>query len=186
MSKNHPQNGTPKKQVRPSAPWRGKELPHFWALVRKAGMGKEDIAGMTAARYKKDRLSDLTRHQWLEMLWHFRRAADPEYACSDEQWERIKWLQHELGWTDAHLENYIKKFGRIDRIEWLCGVTATKIMVALQKIIDWQGRRANESSSEDSGENRGPGDQAERVPNVAMAGRPAEAGETAAGAPVRE
>lgn len=122
-----------RKETTTQVPWKGKELRHFWALVRKNGLNAEFVANMTEQRSKKS-IKDLTRSEWCEILTTLERRSDPEYGCSDEQWARIKWLQHEVGWTDKHLENYIKKYGHIDRIEWLCSTIAQKIMVAMEKI----------------------------------------------------
>jgi hypothetical protein len=120
-----------------AVPWRAKELRHFWALARKVGANKDDVAAIVLNTYKKHALRELTRPEWMGLIWHFRCAADPGYGCSSEQWDRIKWLQHEIGWDDRHLENYIKKFGHIDHTRFLCGVTARKIIVGLQKIVDY-------------------------------------------------
>lgn len=119
----------------PSVPWEGKELAHFWALLAKMpDKGRPWLAVQLAAR---KHVSELSRHEWLSVLWNARRAADPGYACGDEQWDRIKWLQHEIGWTDEHLINYILKHAHIDRIEWFTGVAATKVVFALEKIRDY-------------------------------------------------
>ncbi len=125
-------------------PFRGKELPHFWALIRKMPEGQTWLRN-ELKRIGRNALHSLERGQWLSLIYKARFLTDPEYGCSEDEWARIRWLQHQLHWTDDHLENYIKKFGHIDHISWLCTVTARKIMVALQKIIDWQAKKANES-----------------------------------------
>jgi hypothetical protein len=121
------------------APWRGNEMRHFRALVRR--IPDETWLARHLLACNATGCRGLERRQWLALLSRARIALDPEYGCSDEQWARIRWLQHGIGWDDRHLENYIKKHGHIDSIRFMTVDIARAVITGMHKILDWQERK---------------------------------------------
>jgi hypothetical protein len=63
-------------------------------------------------------LKGLTLEDWgslVERLMAKVADADCPADCSTESWRRICWLRRDLGWSDEHLDNYIRRQLHIDR-----------------------------------------------------------------------
>ncbi len=48
----------------PSVPWRGKELPHFWAMLRAAGISRAALRDMLKVAEWPEDIRDLNKDQW--------------------------------------------------------------------------------------------------------------------------
>ena len=58
--------------------------------------------------------------------------------------EKQEWLltdyQRKLGWTDAQLRGFVKKYGHVDFIQWLTKEGASKMIEAVKNIYSKQQR----------------------------------------------
>ena len=56
--------------------------------------------------------------------------------------EKQKWLladyQSKLGWTDAQMRDFVKKYGHVDFIQWLTKEGASKMIEAVKNIYTKQ------------------------------------------------
>jgi hypothetical protein len=137
-----------RSSVKPDTPWQGEELKHFWALANNAfgrERATERVYDIIAFRCKKSKLHELSRPEFLVLLNDLRFKAgdnlDAIFADTpmEPSWRRIRWLQRELGWTDARLINYIGWHGRktgtnVDNIKWLTVQKARGIVIAMQRM----------------------------------------------------
>ncbi len=131
-------------------PWTGgEELKYFWALANNV-FGREhasarvyDIIGY---RFKKAKLHEISRSDFLDLLVEFRLAASGEGELEKvlkklgEQGGKIRWLQRRLAWTDYHLVKYILWHGKktdrkIDNINWLIGSDKARGIITGMSII---------------------------------------------------
>lgn len=136
------QNGEYQTMTSRSVPWAPAELRRFWGLARNAGLDTESVRGMLFEHFGKISLHDLTRTEFLGAIRALITKQDPAYGrATPFQWARIKWLQHKLGWTDRHMEHYIKKHRMIDSVRFLDAPSARDVITALEKIWRYYGRR---------------------------------------------
>lgn len=131
-------NPLPIARAEGAVPWESAELRRFWGLARKAGLDTESVRGMLFEHYGKTRLHDLTRREFLGAMSALLKKQDMHHGWSSaDQWEKIKWLQRRLGWTDRHLENFIKRHRQIDSIRFLDVPAARDVITAMEKIRRW-------------------------------------------------
>jgi len=134
-----------------SGPWaHARELRRFWAIARKAGVGKDGVHAIIEGHYPgKSRLHDLTRVEFIkimDLLFHGpANASDtvPDLdvrhgACADGQWRKIRWLQRRLTWSDTHLINYIKRECGIHHVQFLTVWGARAVITGMEKMDERQ------------------------------------------------
>lgn len=123
------------------APWKGKrELKRFWVLAAQLG-GEQFVYNTVWDRFKKSRLHELTRDEFLELLKDMMRVSrrctcethHGQASCA--QYRRIKHLQRRLGWSDDRLTAYIRKYAHIDSIRFLTVPKARGIIAGMEKSI---------------------------------------------------
>ena len=75
----------------------------------------------------------------------------------ERSWRRIRWLQRQLGWSDARLVNYVLWHGsqsgsKIDHIRWLTVGKARGVITGMEKM-----RKLRTQNSKLLAERRGKG-----------------------------
>ena len=126
---------------------------HLWGLAEKSaklqGIPKEeyvyDIVSMT---FGKSRLHELTRGQLNILIKRFSteaaeaaRAAEP--LGGSKQWRYIKWLQKEIGWSNAHLCNYVRMVAKIDHEKFLTSGLAREVISGMKQTLGFNEKKGD-------------------------------------------
>lgn len=149
---------------KPKTPWRDNgELKYFWSLARRYG-GDDFVYDTIYLRYGAEKLHEIARHQFLELLQHMEGKSprfpvdgsqvtddrQPETgdrpsapcgcdthhgAASCGQYRLILSLRRKLGWDEAQLAAYIKKYAHIDAIRFLTAPKARGIITGMEKML---------------------------------------------------
>lgn len=158
-------------------PWRNnEELKRFWALARRYG-GHDFVYDTIYLRYGAEKLHEIARHQFLELLEHMEKNSsrftvhgsqltdnrEPitdnrqpavcgcgthHGAASCGQYRKILWLMRQLGWDEIRLNAYIKKYAHIDSIRFFTAAKARGIITGMEKMYCEASRRGAGAQSE--------------------------------------
>ncbi|MGF9798635.1 regulatory protein GemA [Brevibacillus agri] len=127
-------------------------LRKIWALAREISITEEDLRAIVQQVTGQSSLSGLTKPQASLIIDRLNEYAGktqprPRNRLSKAQRWKIKELEKALGWDDEpkRLSGFIKKFYKVDRIEWLTPQAAGRLIESLKKMAE---REALESPSE--------------------------------------
>ncbi|GEN36133.1 MULTISPECIES: regulatory protein GemA [Paenibacillaceae] len=120
-------------------------LKKIWALAKEVGMD-EDMVRVIAKRVTgQARLSGLSKEQACAVIDAMNEAAGKkkpkptqrEFRMTDAQRRKIEQLVYELGWADDpdHLRKFIKKYYKIDHMDWLTKRLASNLIESLKNVL---------------------------------------------------
>lgn len=113
------------------------QLRKIYAEAREAGLDNDYLHELIYRIHGKESLKDL--QMWeaallIDALIKMNGGGERPGMIS----ERQKWLltdyQRKLGWTDAQMRGFIKKYGHVDFIQWLTKEGASKMIEAVKNI----------------------------------------------------
>jgi hypothetical protein len=134
-------------QQQQTIPWRGGELKRFWAMTRAAGIDRETIYKTINCNFRKERLHNLTRTEFIQLMSFIAKnqkteSKDKHFLGTpmEAPWRHIRYLQRQLGWSDEDLGHYISWHGKkvgtnIDNVRWLTVEKARAIITGMKKIL---------------------------------------------------
>jgi hypothetical protein len=136
-------------------PWASpRELRQFWAIANEVFEKKQAVERVHDAiqfQFHVEKMHELTREEFLKLMgdWAKKIAAnrgnvlDSYFAgqAMEPSWRRIRWLQRQLAWTDAHLVNYILALTHIDNVRWLSVNRAHAVISGMSKSLTLRERR---------------------------------------------
>lgn len=113
------------------------QLRKIYTEAREAGLDNDYLHELIYSIHGKESLKDL-------QMWEAAMLIDALLKINggDERpgmiTEKQEWLltdhQHKLGWTDAQMRGFIKKYAHVDFIQWLTKEGASKVIEALKNI----------------------------------------------------
>ncbi len=120
-------------------------LKKIWVLAKEVGMD-EDVLRVTTERVTgQARLSCLSKEQACAVIDAInetsgKKKAKPatrEYRMTNAQRNKIEQLANELGWAyePEHLRKFIKKYYKIDHMDWLTKRMASNLIESLKNVL---------------------------------------------------
>lgn len=65
------------------------------------------------------------------------KPSGPKNRASGEQKWKIRDLANQLGWTEpARLKGFIRKYARVDMVDWLTPLQASNVIEGLKRLLD--------------------------------------------------
>jgi hypothetical protein len=118
------------------------QLRKIYAEAREAGFSNDDLHDILYRVNGKESLKDLLMSEaalLIDALVKFNSGDDDRPGMmTDKQ----KWLltdyQCKLGWTDAQMRGFIRKYAHVDFMQWLTKEGASKIIEAVKNIYTKQ------------------------------------------------
>jgi len=127
--------GAAKKQSMP-------QIKTIWGLAKGIGLDKDSLYDIIEAITGKRSMTQCTGtelNKVVSRLGHYKddHSDDPDKASKEQIW-KIRQLEKELGWSDnpARLRGFMKKFAKVERIEWLKKWQAHKLIESLKKMLE--------------------------------------------------
>ncbi|WP_248928181.1 regulatory protein GemA [Paenibacillus hamazuiensis] len=116
-------------------------LKKIWALAKEIKMSEEDVRAIAERITGEARLSTLSKAEACLIIDTMNEVAGktrarPRGRISKAQRWKIAELEKELGWSDEpqHLKNFIKKYYKVDHIDWLTQPKASKLIESLKNM----------------------------------------------------
>lgn len=113
------------------------QLRKIYAEAREAGLDNDYLHELIYSIHGKKSLKDLE-------MWEAAMLIDALVKMNgggerpDRMTEKQKWLladyQSKLGWTDAQMRGFIKKYNHVDFVQWLTKEGASKMIEAVKTI----------------------------------------------------
>lgn len=113
------------------------QLRKIYAEAREAGLDNDYLHELIYSIHGKESLKDLQMCE-AAMLIDALVKMNGGGAQSGMMTEKQEWLltdyQGKLGWTDAQLRGFVKKYGHVDFIQWLTKEGASKMIEAVKNV----------------------------------------------------
>ena len=118
-------------------------LKKIWALAKEIGMDEDTLRSIVERITGQARLSGLSKAEACAVIDAMNEVSGKkkpvrrEYRITDAQKRKINYLVQELGWTDDpdHLRKFIKKYYKIDHIDWLTTKLASNLIESLKNVL---------------------------------------------------
>jgi len=122
------------------------QIKTIWAIARRIGWGREEVYQTVRLLFRKEgkkRLHDLSKADADFLIQEMRLVSGDEVPGKATYWQKkkIERMREELGWSEAHLHNFIRKVAGVARPEWLERWQARVVIGALEKSLDAKIRR---------------------------------------------
>lgn len=118
----------------------GAQISKIWATARELGLDEDLLRAKVKAVTGSESISSLTMAQAKKVIDSMvgnkpTRAAN--MATKKQLW-LINKLAAELGWADnpKRLAGFIRKYAKVDNIQWLTRAQAWRIIEGLKKLIE--------------------------------------------------
>jgi len=122
------------------------QIAKIWAMAREIDLSKESVYDVVYRVTGSDSISSLSSKEGIdviEVLIHIMKelGIDPERKyrpgmASDKQIRYIEDLAYKLGWDSdpKRLRGYLKKYYKVEHIQWLTLESASKVIEGLKAI----------------------------------------------------
>lgn len=121
------------------------QIKTIWGLASELGFDKETLYTILERETGKESMRACTGKELNKVVYVLGKLKDGynesrNGMASKEQIWKIRKLEEALGWKDnpARLNGFIKKYYCTERIEWLKGWQAHKLIESLKKILQKQ------------------------------------------------
>ncbi|MDI6913845.1 MAG: regulatory protein GemA [Desulfitobacteriaceae bacterium] len=118
------------------------QIAKIWAMAKENGLDSDLLHEFVANVTGSKSISALTKQQAMKVIDAMKSKNKPkaksENRVSKEQLWKINQLAKELGWDNnpKRLQGYIKKYGGVERSEWLTPAKAWRIIEGLKKQVE--------------------------------------------------
>ncbi|MGE7225607.1 regulatory protein GemA [Paenibacillus sp. PDC88] len=120
-------------------------LKKIWALAKETGLTEEEVRLVAERITGQPRLSTLSKTEASLIIDTMNQLtgkakARPRGRITQAQRWKITELEKALGWSDEpqHLKNFIKKYYKVDHIDWLTQPKASKLIESLKNMATRQ------------------------------------------------
>lgn len=120
------------------------QMRKIWAVAREKGMDEDMVRSVAQAVSGRPSISGLTSVQASAVIDRMlnkggRRTKpqrDPNMMTEKQEW-KIRQLEKELGWQDnpQRLQAFVKKYARVERLDWLTLYKARNIIDGLKALL---------------------------------------------------
>jgi len=131
-----------------NCPWTRKEIRAFWACAHKVAErigrpAEEMVYDIVWQAFKKERLHELSRVQFLALLQRFKELAKDEVPgrLTAAQRAKIFALKAELNMSNQYLRAFCRRVTGVERVEWLSWKQARVLIGAMEKKLRYARRR---------------------------------------------
>jgi len=121
------------------------QIKTIWGLASELGFDKEMLYTILERETGKDSMRACTGTELNRVIFALGKMKDSyndsrNGMASKEQIWKIRQLEEALGWKDnpARLNGFMKKYYKTERIEWLKGWQAHKLIESLKKMLQKQ------------------------------------------------
>ena len=122
------------------------QLRKIYAEARQAGIGNDYLHDLVYTVTGKQSLKDLTMAEaatLIDALVKHNGGGERPGIMTDKQHWRLRDYQSKLGWTDAQLLGFVRKYAHVDFLNWLTIKDASKIIEGLKNIYGKKGAEQN-------------------------------------------
>lgn len=133
-------NQASKPQNNQAEPISQAQMRRIWAMAREQHMDKDMLHDLVANVTGSNSISSLSKKQGVKVIEALSRIGQsghdrPDRASKEQIW-KIRQYEKELGWDDnpKRLEGFIKRYGSVDKPEWLTPAKAWRVIEALKKM----------------------------------------------------
>lgn len=116
-------------------------MRQLWATARNYGLDSAMLHDLALSEFSQEHISKLSEREAKYLIDRIKGKDVPKPAprgrASNEQKKYIRDLATKLGWDNntARLSGFIKKYAKIDNIDWLTAYQASKIIEALKRMV---------------------------------------------------
>lgn len=125
------------------------QLRKIYAEAREAGFDNAYLHKLIYNIHGKESVKDLQMWEaaiMIDALVKFNSGGERLNMMSEAQEWLLRDYQRKLGWTDAQMLGFIKKYAHVDFIQWLTKEGASKMIEAVKNIhMKQQKKEASES-----------------------------------------
>ncbi|MEC1178518.1 regulatory protein GemA [Metasolibacillus meyeri] len=114
----------------------------IWAIARDIGMEREDIYSVLLRETGKDSMRKCSQKELERVLLSLRavqghRDARSNKATKKQLW-KIEQLEQQLNWQSEpqRLQGFLKKYYKVERVEWLTSKQAWRLIESLKKLLE--------------------------------------------------
>lgn len=114
----------------------------IWAISKSVGMDRQDVYNVLQRETGKDSMRACTKKELERVLLSLRMIQGTDSArgnrASKKQVWKIGQLEQQLGWHDEpqRLLGFVKKYYKVERIEWLTSAQAWRLIESLKKLAE--------------------------------------------------
>lgn len=114
----------------------------IWAISRDLGMDKQDVYNVLLRETGKDSMRACTQKELERVLLSLRAIQGTDSArknrASKKQLWKLGQLEEQLGWQDEpqRLLGFVKKYYKVERLEWLTSAQAWRLIESLKKLVE--------------------------------------------------
>lgn len=115
-------------------------MRQLWATARNYGMDSEMLHELCLSELNQEHIRELSEREGKYLIDRIKGKDVPKPAprgrASNEQKKYIRDLATKLGWDDnpARLAGFIKKYTKVDSVDWLTAYQASKIIEAMKRM----------------------------------------------------
>lgn len=117
-------------------------IKKIWATAKSINMEKDDLYAVLKRETGKDSMRNCSQKELERVLLSLNTIKGFDnfrgnLATKKQLW-KIRQLENELGWHDnpKRLQAFIKKYYKVDRVEWLTSAQAWRLIESLKKLLE--------------------------------------------------
>lgn len=114
----------------------------IWATAKSLKMEKDDLYAVLLRETGKDSMRKCSQKELERVLFSLNTMKGfnnyrGNLATKRQLW-KIQQLEKQLGWHDnpKRLQAFIKKYYKVDRLEWLTSAQAWRVIESLKKLVE--------------------------------------------------
>jgi hypothetical protein len=125
------------------------QMRKIWAVTKEKGLDEDMVRAIAQDVSGRPSISGLTKLQAIRVIDRLESKAsnrakplrDPNMMTEKQEW-KIRKLEQELGWQNnpQRLLAFVKKYGRVERLDWLTKYKARNIIDGLKALLERQGK----------------------------------------------
>lgn len=136
------------------------QIKSIWGLASSLSLDKEDVYTILERETKKDSMRECSTYELNKVIRALILLKGPSQSAApgmitDAQMAKIKELERILGWTDnpKRLQAFIKKFYKVEKVEWLKFKDASKLIESLKSMVKKMRNEDGQGSTRKTGTN---------------------------------
>lgn len=117
------------------------QLKKIWVIAKEQGMDEDVLRARVLALTGSESISKLTRAQANKVIDDLSPRHLGVNRASKEQLWKMNQLAEQLGWGDnpKRLLGFIRKYARVDSLQWLTTAQAWRVIEGLKKLATKSG-----------------------------------------------
>ncbi|MED4377956.1 regulatory protein GemA [Schinkia azotoformans] len=118
------------------------KIKMIWATAKRAQISDDDLYAVLYRETGKDSMRECTEKELDRVLLSLRTSLGFDNfrgnRVTKKQMWKIRQMESQLGWADnpKRLQSFLRKYYRVDQIEWLTAAQAWRAIESLKKLIE--------------------------------------------------